>query len=467
MHSEEFKQRVFSSMSRKKRKLASKLTGVLLLFSFLINAYLLFSAPVKNVKIKNVVNLNEKNSEFLSHKSQEHEKQLRQNKDKLLDQDVLANIGKENVAVVEGKGVEKQEKENKEKAQIKEKGVQNDKDKNMVCSEFSLWTEHLVKPQQPTDIKNWSFKKKKKCPKFTVDKYPPVRQKISLHCNGPFSKLVTSTTTSTRDITSVEFGNLCLSEVIDNCCKGKQAVPNVVHYIWYADKDLGYFQFISFMSALRFMKPCLFLIHGMYIPRGKYWNYFVSISPNIIHVVREKPTIVFGQKLAYEEHASDIMRIEALKMYGGVYLDFDEIVLRPLEPLRKYEYTQGHERDVTMGSQLVMAKKNATFLNHWYKSYRDDYQKSWAWNALWVPDKLSKQYPNLIHVEGYNFTRPNWQHVDLIFKTNYDWSTNYGMHMYIRWYKNETNNVIIRTLNTTIGAVCRHVLFGNKELCIS
>lgn len=149
-----------------------------------------------------------------------------------------------------------------------------------------------------------------------------------------------------------------------------------------------------------------------------------------------------------------------------MYLDFDEIILRPLEPLRKYDYTQGHERDVTMGSQLVMAKKNATFLNYWYNSYRDDYKNTWAWNALWVPDKLSKEHPSLIHVEGYNFTRPNWQHVDLIFKKNYDWSTNYGMHMYIRWYKNETNNVIIRTLNTTIGSVCRHVLFGNKELCI-
>lgn len=171
----------------------------------------------------------------------------------------------------------------------------------------------MVTPKKNTDLKNWSFKTKIECPNFSVDKYPAVRQKISLYCDGPFSKLVTSQTTSPRDITSVEFGNVCLSDVIDNCCTGKQAVPNVVHYIWYSDKDLGYFQFVSFMSALRFMKPCLILIHGMYIPRGKYWNYFVSISPNIIHVVREKPKMVFGHKLAYEEHASDIMRIEALK----------------------------------------------------------------------------------------------------------------------------------------------------------
>lgn len=117
---------------------------------------------------------------------------------------------------------------------------------------------------------------------------------------------------SAQDIHQVEFGDSCLNDVIQNCCLGDQKVPNVVHYIWYADRELGFFQFLSFMSALRFMKPCLFLIHGDYIPRGTYWEHFISISPNVIHVKRSKPKTVFGQTLAFEEHASDVMRIEAL-----------------------------------------------------------------------------------------------------------------------------------------------------------
>ncbi|XP_060593020.1 uncharacterized protein LOC132747619 [Ruditapes philippinarum] len=462
--------RAYKTVSNKKRSVRSTLSAILLTCSVLINIYLLVLVPVKTVKIRNIVTLKDKDLDYLKNNQGEHVNQI--------DLDLEINEVKEIYNAADSKEqnyvVAPERKENKDKNVPKAKAVVHDKKNSVdkikggleICSEYSQWTNYLVVPDKPTDLKNWNFKTKAACPKFSVDIYPTQRHKVSLRCNGPYSKFVTSVTTSTRDITSVEFGNICLSEAIDNCCLGKKAVPNVVHFIWYADKELGYFQFISFMSALRFLKPCLFLIHGLYIPKGKYWDYFVSISPNVIHVVREKPTMVFGKKLAYEEHASDIMRIEALKFYGGIYLDFDEIVLRPLEPLRKYDYTQGHERDVTMGSQLVISKKNATFLNHWYNSYRDDYRKSWAWNALWVPDKLSKQYPNLIHVEGYNFTRPNWQQVNLIFNQNYDWSTNYGMHLYIRWYKNETNNVIIRTLNTTIGAVCRHVLFGNKELCV-
>ena len=126
---------------------------------------------------------------------------------------------------------------------------------------------------------------------------------------------------------------------------------------------------------------------------------------------------------------------------------------------------QGHELAYTMGSQFVMSKKNATFLNYWYNSYKDDYKHSWAYNALWVPNNLAKKYPNLIHVEGYNFTRPNWKNVKQIFEQNYIWDTNYGMHLFVRWYKNDVSFDIIRTLNTTIGSVCRHILFGNKELC--
>ena len=155
----------------------------------------------------------------------------------------------------------------------------------------------------------------------------------------------------------------------------------------------------------------------------------------------------------------------AISAYGGVYLDIDELLLRPLEPLRKYEYTQGYEETDLLGSQLILSKKNATFLHRWYDSYKNDYKPSWEYNALNIPAILAKNHPRLIHVEGFNFTRPNWPNRQLIYKGNYDWSTNYGMHLFVRDYKKETTEDIIRTLNTTIGAVCRHVLFGNKELC--
>ena len=120
-----------------------------------------------------------------------------------------------------------------------------------------------------------------------------------------------------------------------------------------------------------------------------------------------------------------------------------------------------------MGSHFVIARRNATFLTHWYNSYRDNYKPDRTWNSLEVPFDIATRFPRIIHVEGYNFTRPNKSNLDQIFKQNYDWSTNYGIHLYIKAFKQRLNATVIRTLNTTIGSVCRHVLFGNKELCSS
>ncbi|XP_045208772.2 uncharacterized protein LOC123560671 [Mercenaria mercenaria] len=331
----------------------------------------------------------------------------------------------------------------------------------------SPWEEHLIQPDLISNMADWDFSHKRECKQFSIKNLPAMRSKFSLNCDSSLPTIVMSETDNSDDIFDLNFGDKCLSNFVENCCVDENPVPNVVHYVWYGGKQLGFFNFLSLMSVLRFKKPCAILIHGPTLPHGPYWEYFLHMSPNIIHVYRERPEVIFRHTLRFKEHSSDVMRIEALIEYGGIYLDFDEVLLRPIDSLRRFQYTQGHELPKTMGSQVVISKKNATFLRLWYLSYRDDYKKIWAYNALWVPNTLAKNYPELIHIEGFNFTRPNWQNVKLIYDANYNWATNYGMHMYARWYKRPVNPDIIRTLNSTVGSVSRHILFGNKELCVS
>ncbi|MCG8123226.1 MAG: hypothetical protein N0E55_04550, partial [Candidatus Thiodiazotropha taylori] len=104
-----------------------------------------------------------------------------------------------------------------------------------------------------------------------------------------------------------------------------------------------------------------------------------------------------------------------------------------------------------MGSQFIMARKGAPFLNLWYRSYEIDYRRGWTYNALEVPFELARQNPDLIHVEGNRFTRPNFHTLHLIFNKNYDWSDNYAMHLFTRWYKEDFDETKIGMLNTTIG----------------
>ena len=120
----------------------------------------------------------------------------------------------------------------------------------------------------------------------------------------------------------------------------------------------------------------------------------------------------------------------------------------------------------TFGNQVIFGRKNATFLKLWHDSYKDYKKKNWGHNSLVKPFQIAKANPSLIHIEGFNFTRPHGGNMGLIFFKNYDWSTNYAMHLYIRYYKKPINLKIIRTLNATMGSVARHIFFGNKDLCI-
>ncbi len=180
-----------------------------------------------------------------------------------------------------------------------------------ICKESLQWTP-LPQGESTTSLLDWNFTHKTKCPQFSIDTYPKQRRKVSLNCNGDIPRLVESTTNSSNDIYTVNFGDKCLGKFLESCCDGIGKAPNVIHHIWYADNELKYFHFLSLMSALRFVKPCVFLIHGGYVPKGKYWDYFISIAPNVIHVYRERPTSIFGHQLKFPEHGSDVMRIEAL-----------------------------------------------------------------------------------------------------------------------------------------------------------
>ena len=122
-----------------------------------------------------------------------------------------------------------------------------------------------------------------------------------------------------------------------------------------------------------------------------------------------------------------------------------------------------------MGSQFIMARKGEPFLDLWLGTYKINYRDHWSYNALTVPYSISRQLPDLIHVEGTRFTRPNGRHFDLLFDKNFDWSDNYAMHLFARWFGKQYgyrfDETTIGMLNITLGSVARYILFGNKELC--
>ena len=245
-------------------------------------------------------------------------------------------------------------------------------------------------------------------------------------------------------------------------------VPNIVHYIWFGkNRVMAFHQMVSALSALKLLHPEYIMLHCDFVPTGKYWRQLIT-SVNFTVVKMKPPEQIFRHKLKYIEHKSDIARFIILLKYGGIYLDWDSIVLKSFDSLRKYDFVMGQESQYSLVNAILISKKNATFLHIWRETYRNFTSTEWAYHSCQIPFQLHKQYPQHIHVDKDRLINPGYPSSHLIFDlhTKFDWSKNYAIHLYYRVYKHrKTYNITtIRKLDSVFGQVSRYVLFGNSSI---
>ncbi|XP_069107032.1 uncharacterized protein [Argopecten irradians] len=296
-----------------------------------------------------------------------------------------------------------------------------------------------------------------------------IRDQIFLRCEENISSLYL-TSINTDDIPTVEFENKCFSRAIRNFCQegsGKR-VPNIAHYVWFGNRNMTFYQLVSFLSVHRFQKPCLILVHGDVIPTGTYWKYLIRRVPYIIHVHMSQPyKVENGRKLGSMTHKSNLARLMVLKEYGGIYLDLDTVLLRSLDPLMDFPVTMSLEYWSNLWNGLIVAERDPVFIRHWinlfHKQYYYDPKKYFEF-SLFLPTRIAKAHPTWIHVENMTFCTPAGNKVNQIFDENFDWKQNYAMHLYIRYYKKHDDVISVRTLNATIGSLARLVLYDTKSL---
>ena len=88
----------------------------------------------------------------------------------------------------------------------------------------------------------------------------------------------------------------------------------------------------------------------------RYWQALVNTSDalNVSLLVRHlsRPSHVYGQRLSSVWHAGDIARINLLQQFGGITLDRDQLILKPLHTFRHYEMVLGWPAGQFIGTQV-------------------------------------------------------------------------------------------------------------------
>ena len=261
-----------------------------------------------------------------------------------------------------------------------------------------------------------------------------------------------------------------ISQSVYSTCLN-QVVPRFLHLVWFYDKpsSFRFHHLIAVKAALRFFRPTKIFFWHNTVPTGIYWDEclkFVSSSQLLMTQI-ESPDVVMERKIFSVEHKSDVVRMQALLEYGGLYIDFDVILLRDITSLLCYEFTLGEDEDKTISNGFILSAPKAKFLQKWYDSYITFNEKgNWAEYSSEVPGRLARAYPSLIHIEDSTIYNPSYQHKDLIYKEEQyaDLLNNYAIHLYYRDVAVDYDPIAIKTLNSTLGKIFRYVYLGNENI---
>ena len=145
----------------------------------------------------------------------------------------------------------------------------------------------------------------------------PTRSCTVLRCNEHSTAILLEEINSdvTPTVTSMDDA-FCLTRVIKQHCKSNSTrVPRVVHYVRFGDFNLTIDAFYSVLSVVRFVQPCLILLHSDALPTGPHWHALLHLVPNIMHVQKDRPRQIYGNVINMVEHSSDVARLQI--MFGG------------------------------------------------------------------------------------------------------------------------------------------------------
>lgn len=168
-----------------------------------------------------------------------------------------------------------------------------------------------------------------------------------------------------------------LSRCHDYPNSGQRAcIPPIVHFVQLKKDESSslHFSFESFLalySAYLFIRPSVIYIHTDYTPKditdaaqhGSPWTKKVLTAfPGVVRLNKvTAPTKANTLEIKRIEHKSDFVRLDQLTLHGGIYLDWDVLTLRSIDPLLEsgFKAVVGRQSDTTVMNGIILAARDS------------------------------------------------------------------------------------------------------------
>jgi len=187
-----------------------------------------------------------------------------------------------------------------------------------------------------------------------------------------------------------------------------ELVPNIGHMIWLGGGTMDFVFYLSALSVLYVVEVETLYIHGDLEPAGDYWP-MLKADPRVKFVLRPQPTIVYNGPIEWYYRAlmSDIIRVDIMIKYGGIYTDTDAIWVKKLthedrgyEAVASYDWVDwSYPYPDSVNFGLSYGKKNAPFWRIFRDSMRSLHNDVHGFTGVMMPYKLLEKRPDLLRID--------------------------------------------------------------------
>ncbi len=185
-------------------------------------------------------------------------------------------------------------------------------------------------------------------------------------------------------------------------------IPNTYHFIWgmlppSENKPFVMVHYLAVLACHIVNSPCAINFYFVYEPSGIWWE-------KTKHLIQIHPLPpfkgVFGKQIEHPAHMADVLRLEILFEYGGIYLDLDVICIKPFTELLIHEVVLGEEKGVGLCNAVILAEPNASFIGVWLNSYSTFDESEWNEHSVRLPARLAAQDPSVYVLDPRSFYWP-------------------------------------------------------------
>lgn len=190
-------------------------------------------------------------------------------------------------------------------------------------------------------------------------------------------------------------------------------IPNRVHFIFGLREDFNgmpfsFVHYLAVLSALETQRPERMDFHCRFEPGGFWWE---KAKPLLSMNLCEPPEEIFGRPLRHGAHQADVLRLQILRRFGGIYLDMDVICLKSLGRFLGEECVMGVQDGAGgvpgqkgLCNAVILAQAGAPFIERWlqeYRSFRSAGRDAfWDEHSVRIPARLAREMPGSVRVEN-------------------------------------------------------------------